>query len=398
MDRTGVRLPLLIGGATTSAMHTAVRIAPRTSNPVVYVPDASRAIGVLQDLLSPERCGEYARKNAETQEKLRVRRQQRQAQRELLSMEKARARAPKLEFSAQKVIEPAELGIQELHDFPLEELVDFIDWTPFFSVWDLKGVYPRILNHPKYGEEARQLLAEARTLLDRIVSQKLLKASAVYAHLPANSDGDCVEVYRDLQRQQVWRRFPMLRQQRDARGEQGCRSLADFVAPKESGVQDYVGLFALTVGHGLDKLTAEFRADHDDFHAILAAALADRLAEAFSERLHSILGDSATGIRPAPGYPACPDHRLKADIYDVLQVSDRIDMDLTENWSMSPAASVCGFYFAHPESCYFGVGRIGEDQLNWLAEQRELDLAETARAIGASWDGTLPEAAVSSAK
>ncbi len=396
MDRTGVHLPLLIGGATTSAMHTAVRIAPRISSPVVYVPDASRAVGVLQELLSAERSESFVRKNAETQEKLRIRREKRQAERELLPLETARKRGPKLEFNAEKVTEPKQLGVHELLDYPLDELVDFIDWTPFFHVWDLRGVYPRILDHPKHGDEARRLLGEARALLDRIVSQKLLRAECVYGHFPANANGDVIEVYRDADRTQERKSFPMLRQQRDARGEQGCRSLADFVAPKSSGVPDYIGMFALTVGHGLDELTAEFRADHDDFHAILAAALADRLAEAFSERLHGIFGDSNTGIRPAPGYPACPDHRLKADLFEVLEAEQRIGMELTSNWSMSPAASVSGFFFAHPDSCYFGVGRIGQDQLDWFAEQRQMETSEAARSIGASWDGPAPTEPVSS--
>lgn len=396
MDRTGVHLPLLIGGATTSAMHTAVRIAPRLSSPVVYVPDASRAVGVLQELLSTERSAEFVRRNSETQEKLRIRREKSQAQRELLKLETARARGPKLEFGPEKVQPPKEYGIHELLDFPLEELVDFIDWTPFFHVWDMRGVYPRILDHPKHGDEARRLLGEARLLLDRIVTDKLLRAECVYGHFPANSDGDVIEIYRDLERQQVWQRFPMLRQQRDARGEQGCRSLADFVAPKESGVGDSIGLFALTVGHGLDELTAEFRADHDDFHAILAAALADRLAEAFSERMHTIFSQSGNGIRPAPGYPACPDHRLKADVFEVLQAEHRIGMELTQNWSMSPAASVSGFFLPHPDACYFGVGRIAQDQLEWLAQERKLDIAEAARGIGASWDEVDTSAPVSS--
>ena len=396
MDRTGVNLPLLIGGATTSAMHTAVRIAPRLRSPVVYVPDASRAVGVLQELLSPERSDDYIRRNAESQQKLRERREKRQAERELLSLEKARKRGPIIEFGGDKVLPPKEVGIFELHDFPLSELVDFIDWTPFFHVWDLRGVYPRILDHPKHGEEARRLLGEARQLLDRIVEQKLLRAECVYGHFPANSVGDVIEIYTDASRSEVWQSFPMLRQQRDARGEQGCRSLADFVAPKDCGVEDHIGLFALTVGHGLDELTAEYRADHDDFHAILAAALADRLAEAFSERLHTILGSSEAGIRPAPGYPACPDHRLKSDLFRVLDVENRIGMELTENWSMSPAASVSGFYFAHPDACYFGVGRIGKDQLAWLAEQRDLSAAETARAVGASWDEVEESAPLSS--
>ncbi len=396
MDRTGVHLPLLIGGATTSAMHTAVRIAPRVNTPVVYVPDASRAVGMLHELLSSERSADFVRRNAEKQAELRLRREQRQAERELLKLETARSRGPKLDFGNDKVVPPKRFGIHELHDYPLEELVDFIDWTPFFHVWDLRGVYPRILDHPKHGDEARRLLAEARALLDRIVSEKLLRASCVYGHFHAAADGDVIEIYQDPEHQKVWQRFPMLRQQRDARGEQGCRSLADFVAPKGSGVADSIGLFALTVGHGLDELTAEFRADHDDFHAILAAALADRLAEAFSERMHTILGDSVHGIRPAPGYPACPDHRLKADLFEVLQVEGRIGMGLTQNWSMDPAASVSGFYLSHPDACYFGVGRIGEDQLRWLAGERKMDAAETARAIGASWDGADHAAPLSS--
>jgi len=233
-------------------------------------------------------------------------------------------------------------------------------------------------------------------MLDRIVNEKLLRASCVYAHLPSNSSGDCIEVYKDESRSEVLHSFPMMRQQRDPRGERGCRSLADFVAPKESEIRDYVGFFALTAGLGLDELTAELRAQNDDFQAILAAALADRLAEAFSGILHERVAGEGVGIRPAPGYPACPDHRLKSDIFEVLQAEKRIGLSLTESWSMMPASSISGFYFSHPEAIYFGVGSIGEDQLAWLAEQRGLDLQEAARSIGSTAGGSPPVETVSS--
>jgi 5-methyltetrahydrofolate--homocysteine methyltransferase len=408
MKRLGLTQPLLIGGATTSAVHTAVRIAPELDGPVVYVPDASRAVGVVQELLAPDRCDDFARDLQVKQEKLRIAREQKQAKRQTLDLEQARKRGLKLDFS--DVPKPAFTGVREFREYPLDEIAERIDWTPFFATWGLKGRYPALLDDAKVGTEATRLHNDALELLDRITSQKLLQAEAVCAFFPANRVGDEIEIYTDEQRQNVRARLPMLRQQRSTQGERACRSLADFIAPKESGIKDYLGMFTVTTGIGLEKMTGAYRDDHDDYHAILAEALADRLAEAFTERLHEkvrqeywgyespgqfdnaqLIQEQYRGIRPAPGYPACPDHRLKEQIFELLEVTQRLQISLTENWAMLPTSSVSGFYFAHPEACYFGVGRIGADQLQHLAELRQLDLYQTARALGPSWDGSLTE-------
>jgi 5-methyltetrahydrofolate--homocysteine methyltransferase len=408
MKRLGLTQPLMIGGATTSAVHTAVRIAPELDGPVVYVPDASRAVGVVQELLAPERRQEFAQKLRVKQDKLRREREQKLAQRQTLELAQARKRGLKLDFS--QLPTPSFSGVREHLDYPLEEIVERIDWTPFFATWGLKGRFPGLLEDPKVGPEARRLLADARSLLNQIVDQKLLRADGLCAFFPANRVGDVIEIYTDQTRQQVRERLPMLRQQRSTQGERACRSLADFIAPKSSGLSDYLGMFTVTTGIGLDQIAAGFRDDHDDYHAILAEALADRLAEAFTEKLHEkvrqeywayekpgqfdnkqLIQEQYHGIRPAPGYPACPDHRLKEQIFNLLEVRERLQVSMTENWAMLPTSTVSGFYFAHPEACYFGVGRIGSDQLADLAELRQLDLYQTARALGSSWEGSLTE-------
>ncbi len=401
MQRNGLDLPLLIGGATTSALHTAVRIAPATQGAVVHVKDASRAVGVVQELLAADRVADFVQDNATRQDKLRRDRAAKEERRLGLPIAVARQRRLDLRFGPSEVAAPALPGVHVFDDFPLQELVPRIDWTPFFSTWELKGRFPAILDDARVGEAARKLHQEAEQMLEQMVGEQILRARAVIALLPANSRDQCVEVYHGPDRDQVAARLPMLRQQRDAGGDRPCVSLADFVAPADSGIADHLGFFALSTGFGLAEFVAGFRADHDDYQAILAEALADRLAEAFAERLHervrqhywgyesedslsndALLREQYRGIRPAPGYPACPDHRLKRDLFDLLQVEQHTGIDLSENWAMLPGASVSGFYFSHPQARYFGVGTPAQDQIEWLALQRGLENDMCARGLG----------------
>jgi 5-methyltetrahydrofolate--homocysteine methyltransferase len=392
MKRRQLELPLLIGGATTSRQHTAVKIAPEYGPPTLHVQDASRAVGAVAGLLDPEARKALDGKNREAQARLRA---LHQAKREkpLLTWEQARANPLRLEFDAPA--RPVQVGRQEL-EVALPELFDFIDWTFFFSAWELKGRFPKILEHPKYGAAARELYDHARQLLEQIVSGGSLRARGVYGFWPAWSDEDDIVLFEDDARTRELARFPMLRQQMVREGKAPNLSLADFVAPRASGRPDWVGGFAVTAGLGAAELAAKFEADHDDYHAIMTKALADRLAEAFAEFLHARarrdLGYGATeeldpegliaeryrGIRPALGYPACPDHSEKRTLFSLLR-ANQVEIELTESCAMSPAASVSGIYLSHPDARYFNIGLIGRDQVESYALRRGLPLQEVER-------------------
>jgi 5-methyltetrahydrofolate--homocysteine methyltransferase len=398
MERQGMKLPLLIGGATTSRAHTAVKIAPHYSAPVVHVLDASRAVPVTTSLLSERGRAEFVAQHEAEYEALR--KAHAAPRRSVVPLETARARRTPIEWREEDLATPAFTGIRVLDGFPLEQLREFIDWSPFFHTWELKGVYPRILEDERQGEQARQIFAEANALLDRIVREKLLTARGVYGFFWANAVGDDVELYADGERGKVLERLYFLRQQSDREGGEPCRSLADFIAPKESGLRDTIGAFAVTSGVGLKDLVERFRAAHDDYNAIMAEAIADRLAEAFAECLHKrareewgygkcealsideIIHEKYRGIRPAPGYPACPDHTEKGTIWCLLDVQAKAGIELTESFAMWPGSSVSGFYFAHPKSRYFSLGKIGRDQVEDHARRKGMSVAEMERWLG----------------
>ena len=397
MERQEFKLPLLIGGATTSRAHTAIKIAPHYSQPVVHVLDASRAVPVTTSLLGEGRDEFIAQHRAEYES---VRRNYASPRQQLVSIETARARRAPIEWRAEDVPAPSFIGVRVLDSFSLATLRQFIDWTPFFHTWELKGVYPRILDDAKQGEQARQLFMEANALLDRIISENLLTARAAYGLFPAAAIGDDIGLYTDESRTEVLTRLHFLRQQANREGNEPCRSLADFVAPADTGLPDHVGAFAVTSGIGLRELTAKFRAVHDDYSAIMAEALADRLAEAFAECLHKrvreewgygrsenlscedLIHEKYRGIRPAPGYPACPDHTEKATIWRLLDVEANTGIQLTESFAMWPGSSVSGLYFAHPESRYFTLGKIGRDQVEDYAQRKGMSVSEVERWLG----------------
>ena len=395
MERRGMTLPLLIGGATTSRQHTAVKIAPNYSGPTVHVLDASRAVDVVSSLLSDEKRPGYLEQVKEDQEDLREKYGSRK-ERPILTYAQATANPLQTDWDTLEIAVPWFVGKRVLENEPLEKIVPYIDWTFFFSAWDLKGRFPAIFDHPDYGKPARELYEHAQTLLARIVSEKPFTARGVYAFWPANTIGDDIVVYKDDARVTELARFHMLRQQEPIADGRPNRSLADFVAPKDSMAPDYIGAFAVTTGIGVDALVKEFEAQHDDYHAIMAKALADRLAEAFAEYLHAqarkdwgygkeerltpeeLAAEKYRGIRPAFGYPACPDHTEKKTLFELLD-APAIGMTLTENFAMWPAASVSGLYFSHPQAKYFNVGRIGRDQLEDYAARKGMTLEEAER-------------------
>ena len=397
MERLEFRLPLLIGGATTSRAHTAIKIAPHYSAPVVHVLDASRAVPVSTSLLG-EGKADFVTKLRD--EYAAVRKSHAAPAQPLVPLAEARARRTPIAWRADDIAVPSFTGVRLLDAFPLAELREYIDWSPFFHTWELKGVYPRILDDEKQGEQARQLFADGQALLDRIVDEKLLTARAVYGFFPANAVGDDVELYTDSSRSAVGQTLHFLRQQANREGSEPCRSLADFIAPKETDLQDFVGAFAVTSGIGLHDLVMQFKAEHDDYNAILAEALADRLAEAFAECLHQrarrewgygcserltnadLIHEKYRGIRPAPGYPACPDHTEKGTLWRLLDVEAKAGIQLTESFAMWPGSSVSGFYFAHPESRYFAVGKIGRDQVQDYHTRKGMSVAEVERWLG----------------
>jgi 5-methyltetrahydrofolate--homocysteine methyltransferase len=395
------KIPLMIGGATTSRVHTAVKIAPHYEGPVVYVPDASRSVGVAQSLLGEQAASFVAELNADYE---RVRKQHaNKKQTPLWPLAKARANKTPIAWPGYTPTQPKFIGRRVFKNFDLTELARYIDWGPFFQTWDLAGPYPQILEDEVVGAEAQRVFSDGKRMLQRLIEGRWLSANGVIGLYPANSVGDDIVLYTDESRTEVAITWQGLRQQAEKQAIDGVmrpsRCLSDFVAPRDSGVADYVGLFAVTAGLGVEKKEKAFVEAHDDYSAIMLKALADRLAEAFAECLHhrvrtdlwgyasdealsneDLIAEKYRGIRPAPGYPACPDHSPKHAMFELLQCAD-IDMGLTESLAMTPAASVSGFYLAHPDSSYFNVGKIGEDQLHDLAQRRGVEASELQRLL-----------------
>ncbi len=398
MERQDFHLPLLIGGATTSRAHTAIKIAPHYKEPVVHVLDASRAVPVTTSLLSPEGKDAFVAQHRAEYES--IRRSHGSTRQPIVDLATARERRTSVAWRADDIAQPSFTGVRVLEDFPLQTLRDYIDWTPFFHTWELKGVYPRILEDEKYGAQATQLFAEANALLDRIIAERLLQARAVYGFFPASAVGDDVALYGDESRTTEVMRFHFLRQQLDRGETHPCRSLSDYVAPAGSGLADHIGAFAVTAGIGLAELCDRFRAQHDDYNAIMAEAIADRLAEAFAECLHKrvrdewgygkaeqftpaeLIQEKYRGIRPAAGYPACPDHTEKGSLWKLLDVEAATGIKLTESYAMWPGSSVSGLYFAHPEARYFTLGKIDRDQVADYSQRKQLSIAEVERWLG----------------
>jgi len=402
MERRGLSVPLLVGGATTSRTHTAVKIDECYSGPVVHVTDASRAVGVVGRILSDGGTESYADEIAEEYTEVRRAHAQRTASRNLVSLEQARANRWRADWTASTIQAPRRPGVHVFDPYPIADLVDYIDWTPFLHTWEIQGRYPAVLENEKLGPAARDLMKDAIELLDQIVSEQLLSARAVCGLFPASSKGDDIMLLDPSNRDSILAVVPHLRQQASKTSRPNL-CLADFVAPEDSGVEDWTGAFAVTAGIGLEDLCARFEGDHDDYRSLLAKSLADRLAEAAAERLHEqvrtglwgyVSAESTTnddriaelysGIRPAPGYPACPDHSQKQILFDVLGGESAVGIQLTETGAMWPAASVSGWYFAHPDSHYFGVGRIGRDQVEDYATRRGFKLEHAERTLSAN--------------
>jgi 5-methyltetrahydrofolate--homocysteine methyltransferase len=398
MERQGFKVPLLIGGATTSRAHTAVKIAPHYSEPVVHILDASRAVPVTTTLLSDDGKPGFVTQHRADYEALR--KAHAAPRQQVVSLEAARARRTAIEWRAEDIPNPSFTGIRVLDNFPLATLREYIDWSPFFHTWGLKGIYPRILDHPEQGAQARQIFTEANALLDRIIEKNLIAARGVYGFFPASAIGDDVALYTDDTRKKELIRFHFLRQQANREGKEPCRSLSDFIAPKETALPDHIGAFAVTSGICLKELCDRFRADNDDYNAIMAEAIADRLAEAFAECLHKrvrdewgygcaenftpedLIQEKYRGIRPAPGYPACPDHTEKGPLWQLLDVEANTGMQITESFAMWPGSSVSGLYFAHPESRYFSLGKIDRDQVADYSSRKGMTVAEVERWLG----------------
>ncbi|WP_372696061.1 vitamin B12 dependent-methionine synthase activation domain-containing protein, partial [Immundisolibacter sp.] len=398
MQREGLDIPLLIGGATTSRAHTAVKIAPAFDGATVYVKDASRAVGVAQNLISPELRGPFIQQTREDYVQLRQRHAAKGQRTALLSLADARANAFATDWADYRPVAPRQPGLTLFEDYPLSELVDYIDWTPFFQAWELAGSYPRILDDATVGEHARQLFADAKAMLARIVDERWLRARAAIGLFPANAHGDDITLYADSDRTATLTTLHHLRQQQKKPDGVPNLCLADYVAPQDSGLADWLGAFACTAGIGIDEHVARFEAAHDDYSAILLKALADRLAEALAERLHqrvrtdiwgyaagehldndALIAEQYQGIRPAPGYPACPDHTEKATLWQLLDAEHNAGMTLTEHFAMLPTAAVSGWYIAHPKARYFGVGPIGRDQVEDYARRKGWTQAQAER-------------------
>ena len=395
-EREKLDIPILIGGATTSKAHTAMRIAPAYSGPVVHVLDASRAVGVAGALWDKARRPEFAAKINEEYAKVRADRAG-EHQGALITIEDARSNRFQVDLSITPPV-PSFLGVRAFDQWPLAELRNKIDWTPFFQTWEMQGAYPAILKHPVHGKAAQELFDDAQRLLDEIETGNLLVARATVGFWPANAIGDDIELYADASRREQRAVIHSLRQQASRKDARAAFALSDFVAPKETGITDFVGAFAVTAGHGLEKIVAAAKTTHDDYRAILASALADRLAEAFAERLHEevrrtlwgyapdehlnnddLIHERYQGIRPAPGYPACPDHTEKATLAELLDLEHTTGITLTESFAMLPGASVSGWYFWRPDARYFGVGRVGRDQVEDYARRKQWDIATAER-------------------
>jgi len=397
MQRQGFQIPLMIGGATTSKVHTAVKIAHNYNYPVIYVPDASRAVGVAQSLLSDGLKEKYAEEIKTEYAQIREKRLSAQETRKAISIQQARANKLLTDWATYQPPKPSFLGLKIVEDYSLEMLKEYIDWSPFFQTWELAGKYPRILNDEIVGKEAQKLFHDAQQMLEQLIKEKWLQANAVIGFFPANAIEDDLELYTDENRQTVQIKLHHLRQQLFKTGKSNL-CLADFIAPKENNIEDYVGAFAVTTGIGIEKKLAQFEAEHDDYNSIMLKALADRLAEAFAEHLHErvrkefwgyvenetlsneeLIAEKYRGIRPAPGYPACPDHTEKASLWALLQPEKNVGISLTENFAMLPTAAVSGWYFSHPNSQYFGVGKIAKDQVEEYAKRKEISTEEAEK-------------------
>jgi len=392
MQRLNMSLPLLIGGATTSRAHTALKIEPHYAHATIHVVDASRAVGVVNQLLNAETSGAYCADIRRDYEKLRHLHANKKSANEFIQLTEARNNKPKIDWDAETIIQPSFLGTQNFVDYDLETLIAYIDWTPFFHTWELSASYPKIFSDEIIGQSAKQLFDDAALMLRQIVQNRWLQANAVVGFFPANSVHDDIEIYKDDSRSEVIATFRMLRQQTRKASNKSNLCLADFIAPKDSGKKDYIGCFAVTAGINIEKQLAQFEREHDDYRAIMLKALADRLAEGFAEHMHErvrkelwgyqptenlsnedLISERYIGIRPAPGYPACPDHTEKPLLFDLLK-AETIGIHLTENFAMYPASSVSGFYFSHPASQYFGVGKIADDQLLDYANRKGIEL------------------------
>jgi 5-methyltetrahydrofolate--homocysteine methyltransferase len=400
MERQSFKLPLLIGGATTSRAHTAVKIAPHYSEPVVHVLDASRAVGVTTSLLSEDGKDVFVAQHRSDYEA--IRKQYSAPKLAITPLAEARARRTPIEWRPEDIPTPAFTGVRVLDNFPLATLREYIDWSPFFHTWGLKGIFPRILEDERQGSEARRVYTDGNKLLDTMIAENWMTARGVYGFFPAAAFGDDVQLYTDEARTEPLARLHFLRQQSNRDGGEPCRSLADFIAPSETSLPDHVGAFAVTTGIGLAAITERFRQDNDDYNAIMAEALADRLAEAFAECLHKrvrdewqygldepwtpeeLIQEKYRGIRPAPGYPACPDHTEKGTLWTLLDVEANTGMKITESFAMWPGSSVSGIYFAHPESRYFSLGKIDRDQAADYAERKGMTVAEVERWLSQS--------------
>lgn len=411
MARQGFEIPLLIGGATTSKMHTAVKIAPHYKQPVVYVPDASRCVGVVNQLLSETLREPYLAELETEYDQYRERFNAKMKKQDFLRLEIARSNKLATDWAHYEATKPAVEGVQVIEKMDLRVLAELIDWTPFFHTWQLRKKYPQILDDAELGEEARKLFTDAQAMIERFIQDDTVQAHGVYGIFPANTvNDDDIEIYTDEARSEVFDTVIGLRQQTVHPTDRPNLSLSDFIAPKESGVQDYIGAFAVTAGIGLDKLVAEYDADQDDYHSIMAKAIADRLAEAFAEYLHrevrtkhwgymadenlsqeALIKEQYQGIRPAPGYPANPDHTQKDTIWDLLKPEENAGISMTESWAMLPAASVSGWYFSHPESQYFGVAKIDQEQVADYAKRKGVSV-EKAESLLAPNLGYVPEA------
>ena len=401
MERQGVDMPLMIGGATTSKVHTALKIEPNfVKDQVVHVPDASRAVGVAQSLLSKQNKASFVSGVRDEYDLIRIERAKHGKVHKTAEIEKARANAKSIDWSSFTADKPTFLGLKTFGDYDLAKLVERIDWTPFFSAWELAGRYPRILDDEVVGVEATKLFADAQAMLKQIIDEKWLKARGVIGFFPANSVGDDIEIYTDDTRRDIAKTLHHLRQQDLKKGAQPNYCLSDFIAPKEGGKADYIGGFAVTTGHKIDEKIAEFEAEHDDYQSIMLKVLADRLAEAFAEHMHervrkefwayevdesldndALIREKYRGIRPAPGYPACPDHTEKATLWEMLKPGHNAGMTITESFAMLPTAAVSGWYLAHPESRYFSVTRVQQDQVIDYAERKGLDLISAERSL-----------------
>lgn len=402
MQRLNFKIPLLIGGATTSRIHTAVKIDPEYMGSVVHVLDASKSVPVASALLSEDQKEAAHLSHKNEYEQMREAHRNRKETKSYVGLTQARANKQPINWLDTKITKPSFLGTKTFTDFPLEKLVDYIDWTPFFQTWELRGKYPEIFEDVYVGHEAKKLHNDALAMIDKVIAEKSLQASAIVGFYPANSVGvDDVELYTDDSRKEVLKTFHFLRQQNQKSAGIPNNCLADYIAPKETGIADYMGAFAVTTGKGIEKLVKQFEDDHDDYNSILIKAVADRFAEAFAEYMHqyvrkelwgyaadetldneALIREKYQGIRPAPGYPACPDHTEKGLLWDLMDIENQTGIQLTESFAMYPAAAVSGFYFSHPDSKYFGLGKINKDQVEDYAQRKNMDIATVERWLG----------------